>query len=173
MKPIVLIALLFSASVSFSQGLTETFDENCNCYTITNHFDNGQVSSEHHENVDRKRIGSEKVYSADGHLNYERSWKAGKLHGDGTFYHPDGSIYATEHYNEGEKVGKWIFQDRDGTPIQIIEYVGNGNDGTYDYYHTGVKYFTQALENGQLVSTEIINQEIYDIIQEEGSATSK
>lgn len=173
MKAIVFIALLTASSSLFAQGLTETFDEGCECYTITNHFDNGQVSSVHHENVNRKRTGSEKVYSAGGHLNYKRNWESGKLHGTGTFYHSDGSIYVLESYDHGNKIGDWTFQDPQGTPIQVINYTGRGNDGTYSYYYTGQKYFVQKLVNGELVSSEVINQELYDIVQEEGSATTK
>ncbi len=173
MKSIVFVVLVSLSSTLLAQGLTETFDEECSCFVITNHYENGQISSVHHENVNRNRVGAEKVYSAGGNLNYERNWEKGKLHGSGTFYHPDGIVYINEQYVEGQKVGKWNFQDPQGTPIQTIEYTGHGNDGTYSHFYTGQLYFVQKLENGALVNSEVVNQELYDIVQEEGSATTK
>ena len=61
----------------------------------------------------------------------------------------------------------------DGTPSQVIDYNGHGADGTYTHFYAGVKYAEQIIENGKLVSTNIVNQELYDIVQEESAASKK
>lgn len=156
-----------------AQGLVEKFDEGCNCYIITNHFDNGQVSSIHHENVARKRDGIATTFGEDGKVQREERWLNGKLNGTTTHYHNNGAIYLEAYYENGKKTGTWKFLDLDGTPSQEITYNGNGSDGIYGLYYGGVKYVEQTIEHGKLVDTKILHQELYDAVREEASQTSK
>jgi antitoxin component YwqK of YwqJK toxin-antitoxin module len=170
-----LFTLLFSLwlGFGFSQGLVEEFDAACTCWTITNHYDNGQISMVHHENEARQKHGELVHYNAEGQVLRKEYWANGKLNGTAVHYHPDGSIYLEATYKEGKKMGVWVFRDPDGTPSQEINYTGKGSDGTYTYYYAGVKYLEQLIDNGKLVSTEILNQEIYDIVQEEATTPVK
>lgn len=167
----LLLAFIFSAGMS--QGLQESFSAACDCWTITNHYDNGQVSSLHTENALRKKHGQSTTYNTDGTIIQQENWEGGKLHGTSTSYHQDGSIYLEAFYDNGNKIGTWIFRDLDGTPIQEIAYSGNAGDATHAHYHSGVKYIEQTIVNGAMVSSVILNQEVYDQVQEEAAATQK
>jgi antitoxin component YwqK of YwqJK toxin-antitoxin module len=166
------ILTLFVAFV-FAQGPQESYDASCNCWTITNHYDNGQLSSQHIENAARQKHGEALTYNVNGMLIRQENWENGHLNGTSTSYHHDGSLYLESHYDHGTKIGTWIFRDLDGTPTQEITYTGNSNDGTYAHYYAGVKYIEQTVVNGQMVSSNILNQAVYDQVQVEASATTK
>jgi len=168
--------LLFSISFLLNleaQNLEETYEVACDCWTVTNYYDNGQVSSVHHENNARKKDGDAVVYGYEGQKVRYEHWVNGRLDGTATHYHPDGSIYLEATYENGKKKGRWLFREPDGTPSQEIIYSGNGSDGIYVLYYAGVKYVEQTIENGKLVNTNVVHQELYDIVQEESSQTTK
>ena len=167
------LILILAVTPSFGQGLTETFDQSCQCWEVKNHYDDGQLSAIYYENEARQKDGVMKQYSSEGKLLKEEFWKDGKLDGVATSYHPDGSVYLKATYKMGKKMGKWVFQDPDGTPSQEITYIGKGADGVYAHYHAGVRYAEQIIENGKLVDTKIINQEIYEVVQEENANKKK
>ncbi|MEQ9186604.1 MAG: hypothetical protein RLP15_02650 [Cryomorphaceae bacterium] len=173
MRTLLGLLLICLVSTVQAQGLTEEFKSSCECWVVKNHYDNGEVSAVYHENKKRERHGILKQYASDGHLLKEEVWKNGKLDGIATTYHPDGSVYLKATYDNGKKVGKWTFMDPDGTPSQEIDYTGNGADGTYAHYYAGVRYAEQVIEKGKLMETRVLNQEIYDIVQEEAAATEK
>ncbi len=170
-----LLALLFICSLSNlqAQGLTEEYQASCECWVVTNHYDDGQVSAVYRENTNRQKHGSLKQFSSNGQLLKEELWNNGKLDGISTSYHPDGSVYLEASFENGKKVGKWTFMDPDGSPSQEIVYSGKGADGTYAHYYAGVRYIEQVIEGGKLIDSHILNQEIYDIVQEEAAATEK
>jgi len=175
MKTFVLIITIFTATTAFAQnGLVKTYDEACNCNVVTNHYDGGQVSSVHHESLDGKYNGRETVYYQDGSIQYERTWKNGKLDGEGTHYHSNGNLHYKESYANGHKTGTWSFYDDQGTVMQAITYNGNnGSDGNYDYYHNGVKYLTQTVENGHMVKETVVDQQTYDVVKQEAEENSR
>lgn len=175
MKTFLLIVAIFTSSVAFTQtGLVTQFDEACNCNVVTNHYDEGQVSSVHHESVDGKYHGKETVYFPDGKVQYERTWVMGKLDGEGLHYHRNGNLHYKESYDNGRKTGAWTFYDENGTIVQGITYSGtNQADGTYDYYHAGVKYLSQTVENGHMTKETIVNQAVYDVAKEEAELNRK
>lgn len=174
MKTIIFACLLMLASSAFSQnGLEHTYDESCDCTVVTNHYDGGQVSSVHHENNAGKRDGLETVYYENGQVQYERTWANGVLNGQGTHYHRSGNVNYQEQYTNGKKSGTWTFYDDEGTVIQSITYTGNNMDGTYDYYDAGVLYYRQVIQGGQLADEEILQQEVYDAVQEAAEAARK
>jgi antitoxin component YwqK of YwqJK toxin-antitoxin module len=165
--------LTLIVAFGYAQGPQESFDAGCDCWTVINHFDNGQVSSKHTENAARKKHGEAATYNANGNLIRQEHWNNGKLHGTSTSYHHDGSLYLEANYDHGNKIGTWIFRDTAGTPTQEISYSGMSGDATYSHYYSGVKYIEQTVVNGEMVSSNILNQAIYDEVQEEASATSK
>jgi antitoxin component YwqK of YwqJK toxin-antitoxin module len=170
MKTIITVLFVSVFSFGFAQGLVESYDESCKCTHIQNHFDNGQISTEYTENAAGKKHGEETVYYADGNIQYKRTWKNGSLDGIGTHYHRNGSVYYEESHDDGIKNGAWSFRDEDGELIQVINYSGNDNDGTYEYYHAGVKYYTQTVSSGKLISENVLNQTIYDQLKAEAEA---
>ncbi len=171
----ILTLLLFISSVSvYSQtGLVKSFDSQCNCTIVTNHYDNGQVSAQYHENDKGKKHGLESVFFDNGSLQYTRNWTNGKLNGEGKHYHRNGNVYYNEVYANGDKSGTWTFKDEEGDLTQTIQYTSNGNDGIYDYYHAGIKYFTQALQNGKMVAETVLNAEIHDQLKAEAEAAQQ
>lgn len=173
MKAFLTTIFVLILSTGFTQGLEETFDAGCNCWIITNHYDNGVVSMVHHENEARQKHGEMRHYNTEGKLTKVESWSNGKLHGTSIHYHPDGSVYLEATFNNGKKMGTWIFRDPDGTPSQEISYSGKGADGVYVHYHAGVPYVEQVIEEGKMINTRILNQEIYDVVQEEAAAIKK
>lgn len=156
-----------------TQGLIETFDGTCQCWVITNHFDNGLVSSKHYENEARKKHGESLQYNTQSQLIRKEQWVNGVLHGTSLAYHPDGNLYLESKFEHGEKVGTWTFWDVDGSVLQKIEYTGKGSDGIYRYYRAGVEYLHQIISEGQLSETVITNQALYDDATEEAAAISK
>ena len=82
-------------------------------------------------------------------------------------------MYLEANYANGKKVGTWTFRDPDGTPSQEITYSGKGSDGVYAHFHAGVRYAEQVIQDGKLVDTKILNQEIYQVVQEESAASEK
>ena len=174
MKTFLFLPILLLAASSFAQtGLTKEFDETCNCYVVTNHYDNGIVSAVHHEAESGKKNGIETVYFFDGTKQMERKWKHGVLDGVGTHYHRNGNVYYKSHYSSGLKTGDWTFKDEDGNLIQIISYVGSNDDGTYAYYHGGVKYLVQNVVKGKMTSENILDQGIYDQLVAEAEAAKQ
>ena len=173
MKLALSIVFTLILSIGYAQGLQESFDASCNCWTVTNHFDNGQVSSEHTENAARKKNGTATTYNANGIIIRQENWNNGQLDGTSTSYHHDGSIYLEANYNNGTKIGTWTFKDLDGTPTQEIEYNGTSGDATYSHYYGGVKYIEQTVVNGQMVTNNILNPELYDQVQAEALQTTK
>lgn len=172
MKTSVLIAtLLLTTSVFAQTGLVTEFNEACNCNIVTNHYDEGQVSSVHHETPGGKKHGKETVFYNNGQMQYERTWKNGKLDGEGKHYHQNGNLHYTEAYKDGQKSGSWSFYEEDGTILQTIIYNGaNATDGTYEFYHAGIKYLSQDVENGRMTNQNVINQKIYDQLKAEAEA---
>jgi len=75
MKLALSIVFTLILSIGYAQGLQESFDASCNCWTVTNHFDNGQVSSEHTENAARKKNGTATTYNANGIIIRQENWK--------------------------------------------------------------------------------------------------
>lgn len=173
MKWIGMVAVMALSLQLNAQGLEESFDASCACWTVTNHFDNGQISSVHHENEQRIKDGEAITYSPEGKKLRVEQWSNGKLDGTTVHYHPTGEIYLEAHYEKGRKKGTWTFLDVDGTPSQEITYTGNGADGVYGLYSAGVKYVEQTVEGGKVVDTRVIHQELYDAVREEASQTSK
>ncbi|MEX2595711.1 MAG: hypothetical protein WEC59_02190 [Salibacteraceae bacterium] len=171
----IIIIALFSCSFFNlnAQGLQEKYLESCECWEIKNHYDNGVVSSIHFENEARKRDGEAKTFNTNGDLLRLEHFKNGRLHGESTHYHTDGNVYLEAKHDNGQQIGTWIFRDTDGTPTQEINYSGKGVDGVYAHYYAGVRYIEQTIENGKLVSNDILNEEIYNIVQEESSKTDK
>lgn len=168
-----LVLTILSFSAFAQKGITTEFDKSCNCNVVTNHYDNGAISSVHHETLDGKKNGDEIVYFENGQIQYKRNWKMDKLDGTGDHFHHDGTKHYEEHYNNGKKTGAWKFYDHDGTIMQMITYTEgaeNDADGTYDYYQAGVKYYTQVVKNGKLASETVVNQEIYDQLKAEAEA---
>jgi hypothetical protein len=171
MKNIFALIASVVALQSFAQnGLETTFDQSCNCNVVTNHFDEGTVSSIHHETLDGRKNGLEEVFYANGQLQYKRNWINNQLDGEGVHYHNDGTLYYKEFYANGVKSGTWSFYEHDGTIMQSITYTGNNADGVYDYFSAGVKYFTQVVTNGQVSQEIVVNQTIYDALIEEAEA---
>ena len=173
MKFVLSLLLSFTIAFGFSQGLEESFSASCDCWTITNHFDNGQVSSEHHENKLCQKHGGATQYNANGAVIRQENWNNGKLKGKAIAFHHDGSPYLESNYDNGIKIGTWTFLDIEGIPTQEITYTGVSGDATYSHYYNGVKYIEQTVVNGQMVSSNILNQELFSIVQEEASATEK
>lgn len=169
-KLLALPILLLSLNGLAQNGLTKEFDETCNCYVVTNHYDNGNISAQHQELESGKKNGTEIVYYFDGKTQYQRNWKNGKLNGIGTHYHANGKVYYKSSYTNGKKSGTWTFKEDDGQTIQIISYTGSKDDGTYAYYHGGVNYFTQIVTGGKMVSETVLNQGIYDQLIAEAEA---
>lgn len=174
MRTLFISLILFTAAFGIqAQGLTETFEQNCQCWVVKNHYDDGQMSSIHQENEARQKHGILKQFNTEGMLIKEENWSEGKLDSVATSYHPDGSVYLKATYQKGKKIGKWTFMDPDGTPSQEIIYTGKGADGIYAHYHAGVRYAEQIIEGGKLVDTKILNQEIYEVVQEENASKKK
>ncbi len=173
MRILFTFMLAISSLTLAAQGIQEEFSQDCSCWTITNHYDNGQVSMIHHENEARKKNGELKHFSTEGKLIRLEEWKDGSQHGITKHFHPDGSLYLEANYEMGKKIGTWTFLEPDGTPTQEITYTGKGSDGTYAYYYAGVRYAEQTIEEGELVDTKVLDQKIYDIVQEESGAQSK
>lgn len=159
--------------LSYGQGLVEEYDSACDCTHYTNHFDNGKVSAEYSTNAKGNKDGTEKVYYADGAIQYQRTWVNGKLDGTSKHYFRDGGVYYTETHDMGVKTGKWSFYDQEGDLTQTIEYSGKNNDGKYSYYHAGIHYLSQTVSNGKLETETIHHKEIYDQLKSEAEAAAK
>ncbi|MDA7744813.1 hypothetical protein N8911_01810 [bacterium] len=170
MKTFLTLVLISITSLSFAQGLVEEYDQSCNCTHYTNHYDNGDVSATYTTNASGQKNGTEKAFYVDGNLQYERVWSKGKLNGSGKHYFRNGQLYYTEYHENGIKKGDWTFNDEEGDIKQKIKYTGNGNDGTYEYYHAGIHYFSQIVVNDSLQSETVLNQEIYDQLKSEAEA---
>ena len=170
MKTLLTLVLASITSLSFSQGLVEEYDQSCNCTHFTNHYDNGDVSAEYSTNAAGQKHGIEKIFYTNGNLQYNRIWSKGKLDGLGKHYFRNGQLYYTEQHENGVKIGDCTFHDEEGDITQIIKYSGNGNDGTYEYYHSGINYFTQVVDNETLASETVLNQQIYDQLKSEAEA---
>lgn len=174
MKSTLLLLIMLSSLTGFGQtGLVKAFDNACNCTVVTNHYDQGQVSSKHFENDKGKKHGVETVYFEDGSIQYSRNWVNGKLDGEGKHYHRNGNVYYEEIHSNGVKSGVWKFRDEDGDLTQSITYSGTGNDGVYDYYHAGTKYLTQTVQKGKMVSESVLNTEIYEQLKAEAEAAKE
>jgi antitoxin component YwqK of YwqJK toxin-antitoxin module len=173
MKWTMMIGALLVAVQLQGQGLVEQYDATCSCWEVKNHYDNGQVSSVHHENEARKKHGTAVVYNPEGAKLREEQWVNGRLDGSTFHYHPSGELYLEAHYENGKKKGTWTFLDIDGTPSQEITYTGNGADGVYGMYSAGVKYVEQTIEGGKVIDTKILHQELYDAVREEAAQTTK
>lgn len=170
MKTFLTLLLISLSPLCFAQGLVEEYDESCNCTHYTNHYDDGQVSATYTMNASGKKNGIEKVFYVGGMLQYDRTWVNGKLDGKGKHYFRNGQLYYTEEHENGVKTGNWAFHDEEGDTTQVIKYSGNGNDGTYEYYHAGVHYFTQEVSIESLASETVLNQVIYDQLKSEAEA---
>lgn len=163
MKNLLVVAVISLAAFGAqAQGLEKTFNASCNCYEITNHYDNGQVSSLTHQNAKGQMDGKEIVFFQDGKVQYERIWKNGKLDGAGKHYFRNGNLYYTEIYENGTKAGEWKFYDDQGDMVQTIAYSGLNSDGLYKYFHGGVFYLEQTIVQGSMSNQIVHNQEIYN-----------
>jgi antitoxin component YwqK of YwqJK toxin-antitoxin module len=169
-KLLVLPVLLFTLNSLAQTGLTKVFEASCDCYVVTNHYDNGKVSATHQELESGKKNGVETVYYFDGKKQFQRTWKNGKLNGVGTHYHANGNVYYESSYANGEKSGNWTFKEDNGETIQVISYNGSKDDGTYSYYRAGVNYFTQVVAGGKMISENVLDQAIYDQLIAEAEA---
>jgi antitoxin component YwqK of YwqJK toxin-antitoxin module len=168
------LSLCLALSVSSQTGLVEAYDSECQCTKFTNHYDNGVVSATYENNSAGKRHGKEMAYFPDGQVQMERYWSNGKLNGENKHYHRNGQLYYNEIYANGNKSGTWSFYDDQGDLVQEITYGGNNEvDGVYDYYHAGVKYYTQTLIGGKLVSETVLNSEIKNQLDAEAKAASQ
>ncbi|GAB4384260.1 MAG: hypothetical protein Kow0075_16320 [Salibacteraceae bacterium] len=170
-KIFALLITSFAINYLGAQQPVSRYDESCNCNIITNTDEKGNLTSVHHENLKGKRHGSETVYHSNGTVAYERTWHNGKLHGKGTHYHANGNIYYHEHYDHGAKTGTWDFYTDDGTPVQSITYTGQGNDGEYVFYHNGVAYLKQIIQNGKLKEETVLNPDVLEAVKAEKASS--
>lgn len=171
-----LASFLFIVLFSFlglhanAQGYSRDYKANCDCFEVKNHLDNGQLSAHFFETNDGKRNGVEKVFYPNGNLQYERTWVNNKLNGVGKHYFIDGSLYYEEYHELGIRKGIWKYFDNEGDLVSEVSYTGNEQDGTYTYYHAGVKFYSYKVENNAKVSETIHNKEIFDVLREEAEA---
>ena len=100
MKKILVIVLIFCSAFAFAQqDRTLTHNKKTNLIDVVYYFDNGQIS----------QTGS---YTLDG-----------KLQGDWFSYDQQGNKIVAAQYNNGEKVGKWFFWDKD--VLREVDYTKN------------------------------------------------
>lgn len=113
MKNIFLTLGLFIGLVSYSQEITnDTQQEDIGIYKATVFHDNGQVAQTGFITLDKKNHGI---------------WKA---------YDTDGNLKSMGEYNNGEKVGVWVFWDtsiKDKFNYTKVEF-GSGSKIDNVYY---------------------------------------
>ncbi|NOZ09323.1 MAG: toxin-antitoxin system YwqK family antitoxin [FCB group bacterium] len=93
----------------------------------------------------------------NGQLEYEASYRNGKLDGTAKHWDEDGNLLSTVEYSNGEIHGKWVLYYPNGQILQVTEYFRGKKNGYERKYHP----------NGQ-ISSEVqyrMDEKISEIVR--------
>ncbi len=71
----------------------------------------------------------------NGQLEYEASYRNGKLDGTAKHWDENGNLISTVEYSNGEIHGKWILYYPDGQVMQVTQYFRGRKNGYERKYH--------------------------------------
>lgn len=91
----------------------ETFDKGKKHGKVFVYFPDGIVSEEHNYKLD-VQDGVFKQYYDKTRIKGEGKYEAGQLEGKNSYYFPNGVAAATGYYKKGQKVGPWIYKNKEG-----------------------------------------------------------
>lgn len=86
-----------------------------------------------------KLHGDLTYFYPDGKVSLKGGYFMGYRHGDWTYYHPNGKVSAKFHYMNGDKTGNWEYFDYEGKMTKMFPYQYTKNTGNNIWYYENGK----------------------------------